>query len=436
MPQAEKREHEGQDATVPRRKRRWSVFPLTVSKLVGCSVLASVFWGLLFLGWEYNRRRSYPYNASYSVLQFGNINGDGFPDLMTYGYRGQAAGNARWFPGDGDGFESRWASAREGLFASYCAILVDLDADGDADLLSDRGIFRNDAGRFTEQPHDPDGAYGNGRTFQELTMLVMNSFAGFVFDLYACDLSGDETSEIVVFGDSKTFIGVGRGEFDWQFYRFPQQPGTSLDRASKGGPRVVFMLPPDAGLTALFDREGIRYRACAAGPPDKEQRRLTGPNKDEFHWSDLDNDGTVELVLCSSRGGADCPPETCRGIVEVYREEEARFDLLASSKTDGYPPRQSRTRLSRPPFPFFQFADFDRDGRLDLLCQDRWIYRQEKGFVFAKAAKLSSLSEKGLVPATLFAHDVNADGWPDVVSSYQPYWNIAFGPLLPQGSER
>jgi len=199
---------------------------------------------------------------------------------------------------------------------------------------------------------------------------------------------------------------------------------------------LVFMLSPDAGLIALFDREGIRYRASASGPPDQEQRRLTSPNRDEFHWLDLDNDGTVELVLCSPRGGADCPPGTCRAIVEVYREEETRFALLASSKTEGYPPRQLATRLSRPPFPFFQFVDFDRDGRLDLLCQDRWFYRQEKGFVFAKAVKLSGLSEKGLLPATLFTHDVNADGWPDVVSSYQPFWNIAFGPLLRQSSER
>ena len=31
----------------------------------------------------------------------------------------------------------------------------------------------------------------------------------------------------------------------------------------------------------------------------------------------------------------------------------------------------------------------------------------------------------------LYAFDVNGDGWPDIVSSYQPFWNILFGPVLP-----
>jgi len=432
MPEVEDCEPPGQVDPAARRKRRRILFPLTVRKLLILSILASILWGMLFLWCEHRRTHGYPYNASYSVLQFGNIDGDEFPDLMTYGYRGQAAGNARWFPGRGNCFESRWDPAREGLFASYCAVLADLDDDGDADLISDRGIFRNDAGTFTNVPRDPDGKYDDARTFVQFIMLVMINFEGFVFDLHVCDLSGDGNPEIILLGDSETYIGVGRGELDWQFFAFPRQPGTSLDRAKRGAPELVFMLPPDAGLVALFGKEGIRYRTLVSGPPHQERSRLTGPNRDEFHWLDLDNDGTAELVLCSSRPGSDYPSDTCRATVEVYREEKAKFVLRASSATEEYPRRRSRTRLSRPPFPLFQFVDFDRDGRLDLLCQDRWIYQQEKGFVFAKAVNLSGLSEKGACPATLFAHDVNADGWPDVVSSYQPYWNIAFGPLLEQ----
>ncbi|MDP6358414.1 MAG: VCBS repeat-containing protein [Planctomycetota bacterium] len=421
---------EGQGDSILRRMRVL-LFPLTVRKLVFLSIVASVLCGILFLLADHIRRHSYPYNASYSVLQFGNINGDGLPDLMTYGYRGQAAGNPKWFPGRGNGFDSR----RQKEFASYGAILADLDGDGDADMLSN-GLFRNDMGTFVNVAHDPDGEYEDLKSWHEFIMLLMGNFQGGVFDLYVCDLSGDGIPEIILLGDSETIIGIGKAKFDWQFTRFPKQPKTSLDRSNERGPELVFLLPPDAGLISLFKKEGIRYREYVGGPPQQARSRLAGPNRDEFHWLDVDGDGTVELILCSPRLNADLPfDDMCSASVEVYRDRDGEFVLLASSETESYPKRLMATRLSRPPFPLFQFVDFDRDGRLDLLCQDRWIYRQQRGFVFARAAKLSRL-EEGVIPATLFAHDANADGWPDVVSSYQPYWNIAFGPLLRQDSDR
>jgi hypothetical protein len=316
------------------------------------------------------------------------------------------------------------------------AILADLDGDGDADVLSDRGIFRNDEGTFVNAPHDPDGEYKDGKTWNEFIMLLMSNFHGVVFDLYVCDLSGDGIPEIILLGDSETIIGIGRAKFDWKFTKFPKQPQTSLDRSNEEGPELVFLLPPDAGLISLFKKEKIRSREYVGGPPQRERSRLSGPNRDEFHWLDVDGDGTVELVLCSPRLNPELPFDyMCSATVKVYRDKAGKFVLLASSETGSYPMRQMAHRLSRPPFPLFQFVDFDKDGRLDLLCQDRWIYRQQKGFVFARAVKLSRI-EKAVFPATLYAHDVNADGWPDVVSSYQPYWNIAFGPLLLQESGR
>ncbi|MDA0837010.1 MAG: VCBS repeat-containing protein [Planctomycetota bacterium] len=410
------------------RQMRGLLFPLTVRRLVALSIVASVLCGILFLWGDYSRKHSYPYNASFSVLQFGNINGDGLADLMTYGYRGQAAGNPRWFPGRGNGFDS----LNQEHFASYGAILADLDGDGDADMLSDNGIFRNDVGTFINVPHDPDGDYKDGKTWNEFIMLLMINFEGFVFDLYVCDLSSDGFPEIILLGDSETIIGIGKAKFDWQFAKFPKQPATSLDRSNEGSPELVFLLPPDAGLISLLENERIRYREYVGGPPQQERGQLFGPNRDEYHWLDVDGDGTVELVLCSPRRSPDLPFDNMfSATIKVYRDKDGKFVLLATSETESYPKRQMATRLSRPPFPFFEFVDFDKDGRLDLLCQDRWIYKQQKGFVFARAVKLS-LIEEGVFPATLFAHDVNADGWPDVVSSYQPYWNIAFGPLLPQ----
>jgi ribosomal protein S30 len=364
--------------------------------------------------------------VSYSVLQFGNINGDKFPDMVTYGYRAQAAGNPYGYAGSGDHFDWAYNPLFGDLPASYGTRMLDLDGDGDLDMLSNSGVFRNDSGKFVRvsgygmaTPHNDDKARA------DLAGLVDEGSLGWeAFDLFACDISSDTFPDIIFLGDREMILGISRAKLDWEFFLFEKLSPPSFD-ANEGG-RLVFLKPPSPDLESFLKAGSVRYRVPSAPPPKLEKETPTGQNRDEYHWLDLDGDGTVELTICHSQ----MCWETRKGRIDIYREHSDRFELLSSLSTEPYPARDRPTRLlARPPFPLYQFVDFDKDGRLDLLCQDRWIYRQGDSFVFTKARKIE-LSEKGLFPATLYAFDVNADGWPDVVSSYQPFWNIALGPLL------
>ena len=56
------------------------------------------------------------------------------------------------------------------------------------------------------------------------------------------------------------------------------------------------------------------------------------------------------------------------------------------------------------------------------------MYQQGDKFQFTR---MPALGLKGDGATVYFQHDLNNDGWPDVIASYNPYWNIKMGPVIP-----
>ena len=50
-----------------------------------------------------------------------------------------------------------------------------------------------------------------------------------------------------------------------------------------------------------------------------------------------------------------------------------------------------------------------------------------KKYIFEKSLEvnLDNGDDRGL----LYSYDINNDGWADIISSYQPFWNLKLGPF-------
>lgn len=456
-----------------RTKGRYAAFIVPFVLLVVVALLA-----LFYL---YHRpQRGYPYEVSYVVLQFGNINGDKHPDLITYGHKGMVAGNPVWHAGRGNrfaGFRGRTSfdQTEDHEFhdhAQFAARVLDLDADGDLDLISGHGIFENRSGRFTPSRRAGPASLAEASVFDDqeafdcFCFIVGSAGMGWTdlttFDLYAYDMTQDGYPEIILIGDEAShddylILGVSQGRLRWEFVLFKGLKGVTIeplqgrdarftlmgvDFATMGGrrhdlDRVVAeeekMATARAELVRFLKRQEISFRQTRAVRPVVEGCSVSGRDRLEYQWLDFDGDGERELAVCgrTAKHDSEGHPKEGQpvGNVAVYRELPDRFELLSSFTTKTY--RSRRHIVFRPPFCLYQFLDFDRDGRLDLLAPDNCIYRQKEGLDFECAREID-LPENDWagMPATLYAYDINCDEWPDVVSSFQPYHNIELGPLL------
>jgi hypothetical protein len=361
--------------------------------------------------------------------------------MLTYGFLGMVAGDPYWFAGTGDGFKDWDGGANDPDSAKYChgqsgAKLCDLDGDGDADFISREGLFLNDGkGHFSPcRDQAQESRYNDRKAFGELCQkmgaLYLDVWFEDTFDFHLVDLSNGAYKDILLLGEEACFFGLARGKTDWEFFVLPGHHAVALDATNPKSPQLVFLTPPKKELAEFLSRERLRHRVTHAALPKVTDSLLRGKSGTEYHWLDMDGDGLGELVLCLGKivGGGPFRP-VVQWEIHIGREAEKQYELLGRFIAGPDRCISPMCISFRPPFAVNQFVDFDRDGDLDLLSPDHCIYRQDKGFAFTKAVEID-LPCEGRFPARFFVHDVNADGWPDVVSSLHPFWNVKFGPLM------
>lgn len=323
-----------------------------------------------------------PEGAPSASVSVGDVNGDGHLDILLV--------KGRHWPfqdmiliGAGDGTFQPAYPVREEADRSYSGLLVDMEGDGDLDIVvsNDRPdpkiVHLNDGrGRFTV-----------GSTFGEPEWSTR--YIGVV------DLNGDELPDAVLAnrsgddsGMSFVCFGVGAGRFEGTCTGVAPGSATTITPADMDGDGDLDLIVPhrDGGQSRIYLNDG------AGGFPDQ---RPFGPADAAFRAAqpaDLDGDGILDLVAIDERTGpvifagradgsyGDAVP---LGNPGLHPYALAVADLDGNGRTDvivGYIEARPVVFFNDgpdtlTPVPFgdaegdaygFAFGDLDEDGFLDI----------------------------------------------------------------------
>jgi len=244
-------------------------------------------------------------------IALADVNGDGLDDL----YSSQPGGlpNRLFLHGaDGRGAEISAEAGVDWLDATHAALLVDLDNDGDQDLLAsvDQGLL-------------VCGGDGRGKfAFSAAKVLP----AAIPYSLAAADYDADGDLDVFVCGYNPR-AGVNR-------HLLFARPVPYHD-ANNGGPNVLFRNDGGLKLTQVTKRVGL----------DENNRRFSY----SAAWEDYDDDGDPDLYIANDFGRDN-----------LYRNDGGRFtDVAPSLGVDDIGAGMSAT-----------WGDYDNDGRMDIYVSN------------------------------------------------------------------
>lgn len=333
----------------------------------------------------------------------GDLNGDGFPDIVL-------AKGRHWPLVDrvllGDGKGGFLASYDLGVASdkSYSGRLVDLDGDGDLDVVisndapSPKLVYLNDGrGRFTV-----------GSTYGQPEWPMRNATVA--------DMNGDGRPDIIAAnrygrtpGSNYICLNGGGGRFDAPCIAFAPEPSTTIAAADFNADGFPDLLVPhrNGGQSRLYlGARGANIGALRALPfgPSGAAIRVA-------EAADFDGDGRLDVVAIDERTG-----------VAIYRG--------VGDGTFGAP--RSVGDPSVVPYAL-TVADLDCDGRMDFVVGNvesptiAWLNRGESGEFSAVPIGDSRGTVYGIAVG-----DVNRDGRPDVVTARSEAPNmlyLASGPV-------
>lgn len=257
-------------------------------------------------------------------LAIGDVNGDGLDDLYLCAGRGLPN---RLFVQEADG-TVRDLSAEAGvdwMDASPCALLLDLDNDGDQDLV----VAVGNSIRF----HENDGqAKMEMKTSVDLESAPMS--------MAAADYDNDGRLDVYICGHT---------------------PSTESQRASPLGlPIPVYDANNGAANTLLRGAGDWKFEnVTQAAGLDQNNRRFSYA----CSWEDYDNDGDQDLYVANDFGRNN-----------LYRNDDGEFADVAADANAG------DVAMSRS----VSWADYDQNGRMDLYignlfsCEGKRVTHQSR----------------------------------------------------------
>jgi hypothetical protein len=388
-------------------------------------------------------------------------------------------------------------------FASKPAIthgmaLADLDGDGDLDVVTNRlneapGIFRNDARaarvavRLLGLPPNTESVGSRIQVFagklptQQKEVTVGGLYLSGSDPLYSLASGSADTLTIKIlwrYGQTTTLSGL-RANREYEIREPPRSPSMPSSNAARARTMLSSRATPNVdSITPLFgDVSSILHHTHVETPFDDYVRQPLLANKlsqlgPGIVWSDVDGNGTEDLVIGSGRGGRLALFENKGGrftkhemggsatagdqttillmpdgsggnellVGQSSYEAATPRDALALPSVIAVPLSRSMNSLRQERIVVpgdtasigpLAAADYDGDGNLDLFVGGRvmpggypvpvssHLYRFDHGRYVVDTANQHVFDHLGMISAALFS-DIDGDGHPDLLLA--PEW--------------
>lgn len=292
---------------------------------------------------------------------WGDFDGDGHLDLYV-GFTRRANTPNRLYRNEGDGRRFTDVAASRQLVSTgetRQTSWVDFDRDGDMDLFvafrdAPNALFRNDGTRFVEVGQQ----VGIGDPKRKTVGAVWFDFdQDGDLDLYVAGQDG--TLNGLFRNEGSTFVDVaGQLRLDAAGHPRTGSNGPSVADYDNDGDFDLFVA--NYGPNLLFRNDGAgTFTEVAAALGLAGGEKATPSN-----WGDYDNDGRLDLYVSSY------VDTVLNGRDYLYHNDGARFSEVMPGLI-----------LKHPASHGVQWADFDRDGDLDIALADNnppgthYIYR-------------------------------------------------------------
>ncbi len=259
----------------------------------------------------------------YGGIAAGDLNGDGYPDMVLAVHGGAIT----FFMNDGHGgFTVSSFPDAVGRFYSRAVELADINGDGRPDIvaLSEASFVEGYKPRGILTGINKEGKGWDVKVFGEGSMILGDSLAvgdirgKGIKDIAIANMTTDASKKLIWFGDGKGVFEVY--DVDFVGHAMPYLVGMG-DVDGDGRDEVVFRLAGigrDATVNArVFKWTGDAFKDISAGL-EKEVPIV-------FDFADVDGDGKKEMALLSESG------------IHIYKYidsgwvEQAKYDIPAAS---------------------------------------------------------------------------------------------------------
>ena len=343
-----------------------------------------------------------PVGETSANISFGDLNGDGHLDIMLAKGRHWPLVN-RVLLGDGRGGIREAYDLGDGSDKTYSGHLVDLDGDGDLDVV----ISNDTPDAKVVYLNDGHGRFTPGSTYGHPTWPTRNATLA--------DMNGDGRPDIIVAnrhgrepGANYICLNQGNGRFDASCVAFSSEPSTTITAADFTSDGVPDLLVPhrNGGQSYLYlgahDGSLANLTRLPFGAADARVRVAAAV--------DLDGDGTIDVVTIDER----------RGVTVVFGRGDGRFQNPLTLGDSSVVPYALTT------------GDLNGDGSPDLVV----------GFVrSAPVAYINDGTGRGFTAVPfgdaqgtaygIAIADFDADGVPDIGVARSEAPNVVYFGALP-----
>jgi len=354
---------------------------------------------------------------------FADVDGDGDMDLFINGYSASNGYNSHLYINDGSGNFTKESqssgesvSVFEGTYYGQ-GVFADIDSDGDKDLIvtgyayrggsvASASLYRNDGrGRFSgiRAVRDSSQSYADVDGDGDLDLLVTGIDSAATpkrwSDLYLNDGKG------IFYNSGAGLAGVQYGSSCFS------------DVDSDGDMDIIITGATAAStyITYLYINDGNGAYTKSEQSSDGSSALFTGVQYGSVITGDVDNDGDSDILVSGQYGAS-----SGNDITKLYINDEGSFSVAST------PFRALRNSSSA-------FADFDKDGDLDLVISGyngstayTRIYTNGKINTNNKCFGGDYFEDLNVAPNPLTPSltavyrgsmnffDANGDGWPDI----------------------